>query len=228
MAAKPYTWEAWWKARSRMPEIWNGWSSYLDHHADKAMVNSLRRGTVPFRGEATALGTPFLVSLKDVVAGLLSLNFPLAEYETTELGTVVTLGGYAERPISSKKIAVLSNPELAWEEFRDDLIRFELRAGAIPNSDPAEATAQQGRRRAIGTTSQAPSSNRHSWLAYKRRVAGFRKRGRTPPIQTTKDGEKGDREWAVANGVSRDIIKKWRLELLGTQARGRPRNSAGK
>lgn len=63
-------------------------------------------------------------------------------------------------------------------------------------------------------------------LDYERRVADFRERCRVPPLQTTKDGEQGDREWAAANGVPRDDIEAWRRELLGEKApgRGRPRN----
>jgi hypothetical protein len=42
------------------------------------------------------------------------------------------------RPIALKKHAELVGVELAWEEFRDDLIRFELPAGATPNPDSAQ------------------------------------------------------------------------------------------
>jgi hypothetical protein len=64
--------------------------------------------------------------------------------------------------------------------------------------------------------------------AYETRVTDFRKlHDRDPPIQTTKSGVQGDREWAVENRVSRPDIEKWRGELLGPQLRGRPRNSPG-
>jgi hypothetical protein len=83
MAVKPYKWVSWSEARSRMPEIWSGWS-YNHYHANKAMVNSLRRGNVPFRGKAYELGSPWSIPLKDVVAGLLSQTVgSLAEYEKT-------------------------------------------------------------------------------------------------------------------------------------------------
>jgi hypothetical protein len=65
--------------------------------------------------------------------------------------------------------------------------------------------------------------------AYETRVAEFQKaHGRNPPLQTTKMGVQGDREWAAKNGVSRADIEKWRQELLVEPTRrGRPRNSAG-
>jgi hypothetical protein len=40
-------------------------------------------------------------------------------------------------------------------------------------------------------------------LAYANRVAEFREQGTTPPLETTKDGIKGDREWATEMDVSR-------------------------
>lgn len=64
--------------------------------------------------------------------------------------------------------------------------------------------------------------------AYEMRVAQIRElHGRNPPIQTTKGGLQGDREWAAANGISRPQSVKWRRELLERQSRGRPKNSAG-
>jgi hypothetical protein len=63
---------------------------------------------------------------------------------------------------------------------------------------------------------------------YEMRVAEIRQQcGRVPPLQTTKSGLQGDREWAAANGIARAEIKKWRHDLLGRQSRGRPKNSTG-
>jgi hypothetical protein len=66
--------------------------------------------------------------------------------------------------------------------------------------------------------------------AYEARVAAFQaEHGRNPPIQNTKQGVEGDREWATKNGVSREHLTEWRHELLGKQKGGRPKteNSAG-
>jgi hypothetical protein len=61
---------------------------------------------------------------------------------------------------------------------------------------------------------------------YELRVANFRtKHGRDPPVQTTKAGILGDREWAVLNGVPRATLAQWRRELLGHQKGGRPKTS---
>jgi hypothetical protein len=62
--------------------------------------------------------------------------------------------------------------------------------------------------------------------AYARRVEEFRKThpGRNPPVQNTKSGLQGDREWATAKGISRPDITKWRREVLGEQKGGRPKN----
>jgi hypothetical protein len=59
--------------------------------------------------------------------------------------------------------------------------------------------------------------------AYVRRVAKFQKdhSGRNPPVQKTKDGSEGDREWAANEGISRGEITRLRRELLKTK-RGRP------
>jgi hypothetical protein len=63
--------------------------------------------------------------------------------------------------------------------------------------------------------------------AYQSRVEEIRKLyGRDPPLENTKSGIQGDREWAAANGISRPDIEMWRRELLWPQRRGRPRNSA--
>jgi hypothetical protein len=62
--------------------------------------------------------------------------------------------------------------------------------------------------------------------AYKQRIAECEKRGKTPPLETTKNGTTGDREWAAANKVPRTKIAAWRTELLAERKRGRPQNSA--
>jgi len=64
-------------------------------------------------------------------------------------------------------------------------------------------------------------------MTYDQRVAEFRKdhSGRNPPVQTTKDGLEGDREWAVRNGISRDEIARLREECLKTTLGRPPKNS---
>jgi hypothetical protein len=223
LTVTPYTWIPWSEARSRMPEVWSGWR--LDgYHADRAMVNSLRRGKVPYRGGAEILNFPFLnrpVRLQDVVVGLLNLNLLLkeAEYEQADISPGFLVGRFVNppRPMTQKRVAWLIDAELAWEEFRDDLIRFELPRDATPNPDLTEATTSNQR---------VPRQKRSRQLqAYKRRVRQFEKLGRPPPVQTTADGKTiGDREWASQHGVSRKEITKWRAQELGPQARGRPRN----
>ncbi len=61
---------------------------------------------------------------------------------------------------------------------------------------------------------------------YRDRVAEFETKGSVPPLQTTKDGTIGDREWAAKNRVSRTQITAWRAELLPIRKRGRRTNSA--
>jgi hypothetical protein len=65
-------------------------------------------------------------------------------------------------------------------------------------------------------------------LAYGRRVAEFQNDhlGRNPPVQKTKGGLEGDREWAAHEGISRDEITKLRRELLKTKLGRPPKNSA--
>jgi hypothetical protein len=153
MAAEPFNWVSWQEARHRMPEIWDGWHYFLS--ADHAMVSSLRRGNVPCRGEAYGLGLwpTKPISLREVVAGLLSLRSSWslfaheAEYETTEWRTVLTIGGYQGQPTKVKKTATLDKVELAWDEFRDDLIRYELPAGVKPkksSSSPSRPGPKAG------------------------------------------------------------------------------------
>jgi hypothetical protein len=96
MAVKPLDWISWREARDRMPEIWDGWRYQLAH-AVRAMVNALRRGHVPHRGEAWTPGSRYTrqpIALRDVVAGLLSLRLlssftAEAEYEATEWRSVL-------------------------------------------------------------------------------------------------------------------------------------------
>ena len=65
--------------------------------------------------------------------------------------------------------------------------------------------------------------------AYERRLADFHKDhpDQNPPLQKTKDGLDGDREWAAHNGISRDEIRRFRKELLKTKRGRPPQNSAG-
>ena len=61
--------------------------------------------------------------------------------------------------------------------------------------------------------------------AYEARIAKFRAdRGRDPPLQTTKNGLEGDREWAARSSVSRKDVENWRREFLGRQKGGRPKS----
>jgi hypothetical protein len=76
-----------------------------------------------------------------------------------------------------------------------------------------------------GDPKSAPDDN--LLLAYRSRVKEYEAKGRNPPVQTTKAGDQGDREWAVERGVSREKITKWRKDSLGTLRRGRPKNSTG-
>jgi hypothetical protein len=64
---------------------------------------------------------------------------------------------------------------------------------------------------------------------YEIRVEEFRKahQDRNPPIQSTKVGLQGDREWATENRISRADITRWRRAVLGEQKGGRPKNSTG-
>lgn len=65
-------------------------------------------------------------------------------------------------------------------------------------------------------------------LAYEAHVAEFRaEHGRDPPLQTTKEGILGDREWATQNGISRDTVTRFRREMFGRKIGGRPKNQSG-
>lgn len=64
-------------------------------------------------------------------------------------------------------------------------------------------------------------------VAYRVRVEeAIARTNRPPPIQDTKTGEQGDREWAVERGISRKVITEWRRTVVGKQKAGRPRNPA--
>jgi len=87
-----------------------------------------------------------------------------------------------------------------------------------------EALIQSPVRRAVIDDAVRQSEDKR--IAYEQRIAKFKKDGKNPPLETTKAGTLGDREWAVENGVPRDVVEGWRAELLATK-RGRPKNSAG-
>jgi hypothetical protein len=100
--------------------------------------------------------------------------------------------------------------ELTWQWLTAHGSRWPAHFGPPPAPHGKQATGQPER------------------ALYEARVEEIRKSsGRAPPLQTTKSGALGDREWAVANGISRPKVEKWRRELLGRQSRGRPKNSAG-
>jgi hypothetical protein len=61
---------------------------------------------------------------------------------------------------------------------------------------------------------------------YLERVKSFSEQGKLPPLQKTKGGVQGDREWAVEHSVSRSDVESWRKELNLSAKVGRP-NSAG-
>jgi hypothetical protein len=170
MAVKPLDWIGWRRARERMPEIWRH-REYRVAEADQAMVNSLRRGNVHFRGTAWGYRERSLtrqpLALRDIVAGLLSLpHLSLfaaeAEYESTEWVSVL-FGDRMMGPRTIKKIAWLDNAELAWDEFRDDLIRFELPAGVKPKGarKQRQGTARRGHKYKQGAAAE-PST---AWRA---------------------------------------------------------------
>jgi hypothetical protein len=122
-----------------MPQISSGWQWNSDH-ADRAMVNCLRRGNVPYRGETRSIGEPWSNRpLNDVVAGLLSLtSYGWAEYEHVTMSSGFQLGRTITppRPVTHKQTVELVGAELDWAAFRDDLIRFELPAGVTPTEPP--------------------------------------------------------------------------------------------
>jgi hypothetical protein len=154
-------------------EVWDGWR-WPTHreHADQAMVNSIRRGNVScrlgayLRAGAYEQGSSIFgwwlnpkIPLQTVIAGLLKLHFgsPLlrepirAEYETTDEGSSIRYGGppvipgWPARPVTTRRIAVLNGAELAFDQFREDLILYELPAGAQPTLTPPDRPREKQR-----------------------------------------------------------------------------------
>jgi hypothetical protein len=142
-----------------MPGVWSGWQWDSDR-ADKAMVNSLRRGNVSCRGETHRIGEPWSNRpLKDVVAGLLSLTgYGWAEYEHTSMSNGFQLRRFitSPHPVTHKQTVELVGAELDWAAFRDDLIRFELPAGVAPTQPPKPARAPAPRSRKQVRQSRGP------------------------------------------------------------------------
>jgi hypothetical protein len=137
VAVKPFDWISWWEARARMPSIWAGWHTDRPH-ADQAMVNALRRGQVHSRGPdgaahrhrfqlIGALETVQSISLTGSTTALVTF---VACYEFPSISDPAII---ASRPI--QVTAEFVNPELVWDEFRNELIRFELPAEATPRHE---------------------------------------------------------------------------------------------
>jgi len=148
MVAAPLNWISWREARDLMPKkIWAEWR-YRSDHADQAFIRCLRRGNVPYRGEASEHLPYFIrhpVPLGDVVTGLLSLRTQYmsvfayeAEYEAPQWQPIWTLDDLRRPPITVKRTVILNNVELSWDDFRNDLIRYELPRGAEPITSPGE------------------------------------------------------------------------------------------
>jgi hypothetical protein len=158
MADKPYKWVSWSDARFRMPEIWSGWAEpgWCDH-ADRAFVNALRHRNVSYGGDArensndyTARLSRTPIRLENVVAGLLSVtSYGRAEYERARLRAAPAWDKLDTIPqsIVENATADVSGAKLVWEEFRDQLIKYELPDGATPNPDPAEGPSGYGEKR---------------------------------------------------------------------------------
>jgi hypothetical protein len=173
MAVEPLDWIGWREARAKMGEIWDGWAGAGRWEArDRAMIASLRRGTVPFRGEACEPGLrSYPVDLRVVLAGLVSLPddryYPyllsdVVEYRVSELvsfsgtadllpplpGPAIGFQGPSLRTFTRK--AELVGFELALGAFYDDLVRYGLPAGAEPERAPGQ------RRRGPKPTTKRP------------------------------------------------------------------------
>jgi hypothetical protein len=112
-----------------MPEIWQSWANLPDH-ADRAMVNALRSGRVPHRGDDgrgfDARPVPLKVAVPALRKILLGSDRAIVTYEKTILHG--PLGPYRPQPHTVEATVDFFGPELAWDEFRDELIRFELPA----------------------------------------------------------------------------------------------------
>jgi hypothetical protein len=173
MAVKPLDWIGWREARAKMGEIWDGWAGAGRWEArDRAMIASLRRGKVPYRGEAHEPGwRNYPVDLRVVLAGLVSLPddryYPylvtnVVEYQVSELvsfsstadllpplpGPAPGFQGPSLRTFTRK--AELVGFELALGAFYDDLVRYGLPAGAEPKRAP------RSRRRRPKPTTKRP------------------------------------------------------------------------
>jgi len=152
MAAKPFNWISWWEARQRMPEVWNLWA-ILPDRADRAMINALRRGRVPYRGAdgwsySWSYSPSRPVRLEQVVPALskILLYGSSGEARLTYERAVVHHGPVGPYPPHVVEVNVeFPNPQLAWDEFRDDLIQFEVEvlAGATPVTAPVKPTSPQ-------------------------------------------------------------------------------------
>jgi hypothetical protein len=170
MTAKPLNWISWREARQRMPKIWDRWA-YFPDRADRAMMNTLRRGHVLCRGEGIILFGNHgdkTVEINEILPELRGISFagesvavryvqrasppplhPPQCYYTVEadLGQIVssiesmTTSPAAPFPVCDtvKATARFVAPELVWDEFRDELIRFELPADASSNDTAAPA-----------------------------------------------------------------------------------------
>jgi hypothetical protein len=170
MAVKPLDWLGWRQARARMGEIWDGWAGrYRREARDRAMIASLRRGKVPYRGEAHEPGwRNYPVGLRVVLAGLVSLPDDLyypylvtnvVEYQVSELvsvsstadllpplpGPAIGFQGPSLRTFTRK--AELVGFELALGAFYDDLVRYGLPAGAEPKPAGGKPKRAPGQRR---------------------------------------------------------------------------------
>src|SRR5262245_24051890 len=156
VAVERVTWISWPEGWSRMPEIWEGWAWNAEHR-QKAFVNVLRLRNVNYRGKAREIafyGIPRLdpmvelglrpdpTPLDRVVAGLLRVSFSSfyaeAEYQRDKWSAPPSFPSQ-RLPFSSVRVvetakADVSEAELAWEELRDALYRYEVPDGAQLNS----------------------------------------------------------------------------------------------
>src|SRR5205085_7940236 len=73
-----------------------------------------------------------------------------AEYERNGWNPGLTLGPIhtQPRPIIENATVDVSGAELAWEEFRDALSKYELPRNATPTPDPVERQSGYGKQRA--------------------------------------------------------------------------------
>jgi hypothetical protein len=161
MANERVTWVSWPVARSRMREICSYWS-WDSCHADNAFVNALRLRGVSYRGKAceidpvfgSPIATEFSIGrsantdrIEVIVAGLLAISRDgsRVEYERERWASHPAIGRLplrtALQPVVETAVADVSTAELAWEEFRSALKKYELPQGATPNPDSAEIPA---------------------------------------------------------------------------------------